>query len=52
MDVTPQQALENARRAAKEPGSVAVKDLWTISLQRIFEFKTGPFFEHSVRART
>lgn len=47
-DITPQQALENARRAAKEPGPVVVKDLWTISLQRIFEFKTGPFFEHSV----
>ncbi|KAI5450584.1 Serine/threonine-protein phosphatase 2A activator 1 [Naganishia albida] len=46
-DITPQQALENARRAAKEPGSAIVKDLWTISLRRIFEFKTGPFFEHS-----
>jgi serine/threonine-protein phosphatase 2A activator len=47
-DITPQQALENARRAAKEPESFPIKDLWTISLQRIFEFKTGPFFEHSV----
>lgn len=47
MDITPAQALENARRAAAG-SDVAVKDLWTLSLQRVFEFKTGPFFEHSV----
>ncbi|KAJ9100972.1 hypothetical protein QFC19_005368 [Naganishia cerealis] len=45
-DVTPPQALEQARAAAKDP-TIVVKDLWTISLCRIFEFKTGPFFEHS-----
>lgn len=43
MDVTPTQALENA----KNP-DYAAKDLWTISLRRVFEFKSGPFFEHSV----
>ncbi|GHJ90322.1 hypothetical protein NliqN6_6724 [Naganishia liquefaciens] len=46
MDITPTQALDNARRAAAG-SEVVVKDLWTLSLQRIFEFKTGPFFEHS-----
>lgn len=47
MDITPTQALENARMAAAG-SNVTVKDLWTLSLQRVFEFKTGPFFEHSV----
>ena len=47
MDISPTQALDNARRAAAG-SEVVVKDLWTLSLQRIFEFKTGPFFEHSV----
>ena len=47
MDITPTQALENARRAAAG-SDVVVKDLWTLSLQRVFQFKTGPFFEHSV----
>ncbi|KAJ9116421.1 hypothetical protein QFC22_004863 [Naganishia vaughanmartiniae] len=46
-DTTPPQALEQARVAAKDPNAV-VTDLWTVSLSRIFEFKTGPFFEHSM----
>lgn len=43
MEVTPTQALENAKNKSYE-----AKDLWTISLRRVFEFKSGPFFEHSV----
>lgn len=30
------------------PEGEAVGDLWTIALSRVFGFKKGPFFEHSV----
>lgn len=40
--MNPTKALELAR------GKEEVDDMWTLALRRLFEFKRGPFFEHSV----
>lgn len=40
--MTPTKTLELAK--SKEE----VDDMWTMALRRLFEFKRGPFFEHSV----
>lgn len=42
--MTPKEALVLAK------GKDDLDDLWTISLRRVFEFKRGPFHEHSVSA--
>lgn len=58
-EATPEGALRRARAAAAPTGSAVGKrfgkesgttpdDLWTLSLSRVFEFKSGPFHEHSV----
>jgi len=44
--MTPKQALELAK------GKEELDDLWTTSLRRVFEFKRGAFFEHSVSVST
>lgn len=43
-----QQQQPQQHSTLVRPEGEAVGDLWTIALSRVFGFKKGPFFEHSV----